>query len=242
MTATRSLRRSDWAIPAGLIALSVVPALAGTARLAELARGAEVTAANARFFAMPLPVVLHIAAVIPFSILGALQFAPAFRRRYPRWHRTAGRVLLVCGFVTALTGLFMAQVYPWPEGDGMAVYLERLVFGSAMLGSLLMAIDAIRRRNFTAHGDWMIRAYAIAMGAGTQTLTHLPYFLLVGSPDEAARGVLMGAGWVINLLVAEWVIRRSSPRSRTHGASLPVGRDHATARHAAGRHVSQHGP
>jgi uncharacterized membrane protein len=203
--------RSDWAIPAGLIVLSVVPAVAGTARLSELARGAIVSAANARFFAMPLPVVLHILAVIPFSILGALQFAPAFRQRHRGWHRAAGRALVVCGLTAALTGLFMTLVYPWPAGDGVVLYAERLVFGLAMLGSLVVAIDAIRRRDFAMHGAWMIRAYAIGMGAGTQVITHLPYYVLVGTPGELARAVLMGAGWVINVIVAEWIIRRGSP-------------------------------
>lgn len=212
MTESRSLRRSGWKSPAGLIALSVVPALAGTARLTELARGAAITATNARFFAMPLPVVLHILTVIPFSILGALQFAPAFRQRHPGWHRAAGRVLVVCGLIVALTGLWMTLVYPWPTGDGEVLYVERLVFGSAMMLSLVMSLDAIRRRNFAVHGEWMMRAYAIAMGAGTQALTHLPYYVLVGKPDESARAVLMGAGWVINVVVAEWIIRRGSVR------------------------------
>ncbi len=215
MAATKAWRRSDWGIPAALIALSLVPALAGTARLAELARGAVITAANARFFAMPLPVVLHILAVIPFSILGALQFAPAFRQRHRGWHRAAGRVLVVCGLVTALTGLWMTQYYAWPAGDGVALYVIRLIFGTAMLASMVMAIDAIRRRDFAVHGRWMMRAYAIAMGAGTQVLTHLPYFLLVGKPDESSRAVLMGAGWVINVIVAEWIIRRTPARRDT---------------------------
>ena len=221
MAATKAWRRSDWGIPAGLIALSVVPALAGTARLAELARGAEITAANARFFAMPLPVVLHLTTVIPFSILGALQFAPAFRQRHPGWHRASGRVLVVCGLIAALTGLWMTLVYPWPGGDGAALYIERLVFGFGMLLSILMAIYAIRRRRFAVHGEWMIRAYAIGMGAGTQVLTHLPYYVLVGKPDESSRAVLMGAGWVINVVVAEWIIRQPQ-RMRASSSRAPL--------------------
>ena len=89
-----------------LIVLSLVPATFGTIRLAQLFGGAEVTAANARFFAQPVPVVLHILAVVPYSILGALQFAPGFRRRHRSWHRAAGRVLAVCGLVAALSGLW----------------------------------------------------------------------------------------------------------------------------------------
>lgn len=208
-------RRSDWMITTGLILLSLVPAAAGTARLAELAGGADITAENARFFAMPLPVVLHIISVIPYTILGALQFAPAFRRRNRGLHRAAGRALVVFGLTVALTGLWMAQYYPWPEGDGEIVYALRLVFGSAMAMSIVLAVAAIRRRDFAAHGEWMIRGYAIGMGAGTQVLTHLPYFLLVGKPDESSRAVMMGAGWGLNVVVAEWIIRRGARRPNT---------------------------
>ena len=209
MTA-HAAKRSDWFIPASLILLSLVPAVAGTARLSQLASGAQVTPENARFFAMPMPVVLHILSVIPYSILGAFQFAPGFRRRHRGWHRAVGKLLGVLGIVAALTGLWMAHFYPWPEGDGVGLYVLRLVFGSAMALSIVLGIDAIRRRDFAAHGAWMMRAYAIGMGAATQVLTHLPWFILVGKPGELGRTLMMGAGWVINVIVAEWIIRRRS--------------------------------
>jgi hypothetical protein len=109
----------------------------------------------------------------------------------------------------------MANFYPWPEGDGQAVYLERLVVGSAMVVSIVLALYAIRRRDFASHGAWMTRAYAIGLGAGTQVLTHLPWFVLVGTkPGELPRALLMGAGWAINVVMAEWFIRRRHAHSR----------------------------
>lgn len=215
MTATTS-RKSDWLIPAGLILLSFVPAIAGTARLTEVAGNAEVTEANARFLAQPIPVALHILAVIPYSIVGAFQFAPGFRKRNRPWHRAAGRVIFAFGVLSALTGLWMAHFYPWPAGDGIGVYAERLVVGFAMLASLWFGIDAVRRRDFRTHGEWMIRAYALGMGAGTQVLTHLPWFILVdGKPGETARTVMMGSAWLINALFAEWIVRRGRTRAAT---------------------------
>jgi uncharacterized membrane protein len=212
----RTSTRRDWLVPAALIALSVVPGVAGVVRLSELAGGAAVTAENARFFAAPLPVVLHILAVLPYCVLGAFQFAPAFRRRRRGWHRAAGRLLAPCGLLAALSGLWMAHFYPWPPGDGQIVYLERLVFGSAMAISIVLALLAIRRRDVASHGAWMTRGYAIGLGAGTQVLTHLPWFVLAdGKPGELARAVMMGAGWVVNLVVAEWIIRRGRVRSST---------------------------
>jgi uncharacterized membrane protein len=212
MSAITTSRRSEWWIPTLLILLSLVPAVAGVSRLAQLVGGAA-TAENARFFAQPIPVVLHILAVIPYAMVGAFQFAPRFRRRRRQWHRAAGRVLAVLGVIAALTGLWMAHVYPWPEGDGIGLYVERLVFGTAMLASIVLAIAAVRRRDFASHGAWMMRAYAIGLGAGTQVLTHLPWFMLAGKPGESARTVLMGAGWVINVAVAEWVIKKGRARA-----------------------------
>ena len=201
--------KSDWLIPGALIALSLVPAIAGTVRLTQLAGGATITPENARFFAAPLPILLHIPSVFVFSLLGALQFSPGFRRRRNGWHRAAGRILIPCGLVAALSGLWMAHFYPWPPGDGQLLYVERLVFGSAMALAIALSVLAIGRREFVSHGEWMLRAYAIGLGAGTQVLTHLPWFLLVGAkPGEQPRAVLMGAGWVINVVVAEWIIRR----------------------------------
>jgi uncharacterized membrane protein len=205
--------KSDWLIPAGLIALSLVPAIAGSMRITQLASGAEITPENARFFAQPLPVLLHIPAAIVYSRLGAFQFSPGFRRRHRRWHRMAGKILVPCGLIVALSGLWMAQFYAWPPGDGQGVYLERLVVGTAMLASIGLALHAIKRRDFTSHGDWMTRAYAIGLGAGTQVLTHLPWFILAdGKPGELPRAVMMGAGWAINIVVAECLIRRGRTR------------------------------
>jgi hypothetical protein len=61
----------------------------------------------------------------------------------------------------------------------------------------------------------MMRGYAIGLGAGTQALTLLAGELIAGPPSELSRALLMSAGWVINLAVAEWAIRkRPAPPAR----------------------------
>lgn len=203
---------AEWLVPAALIMLSLIPVIAGAVRLTELTGGAEVTPANARFFASPLPVVLHIFSASLYAILGAFQFVPSFRRRRRSWHRAAGWFLIPCGLAAGLSGLWMTLFYPWPEGDGELLYGVRLLFGSAMVGSIILGIVAIRQRNFVGHGDWMMRGYAIGLGAGTQVLTLLAGELIAGPPSEFSRALLMGATWVINLAVAEWIIRKRPAR------------------------------
>lgn len=188
-----------------LLALGIVPAIAGLVRLAGLMAG-QASDDDARFFEQPLPITIHILAVIPYALLGALQFAPTLRRR--GWHRTAGMALVPLGLTAALTGLWMAQFYPWPAGDGEAVYLMRLLVGLAMTGFIARGVASLWHHDYRAHGAWMLRGYALGMGAGTQVLTHLPWFVFVGGrPDEGSRAVMMGVAWIINIAVAEYVIR-----------------------------------
>lgn len=212
---------AEWLVPAALIVLSTIPLAAGAFRLTELARGAEITPANARFFASPLPVVLHIVSVSVYAILGAFQFAPGFRRRRPGWHRAAGRLLVPFGLLVGLSGLWMTLFYPRPDGTGELLYAFRLLFGSAMVICVVLGFAAIRQGDVARHGAWMTRGYAIGLGAGTQVLTQLAGALIIGPPGELGGALLMGAGWVINLAVAEWAIRKR-PASPARTASVAV--------------------
>src|SRR5262245_55415661 len=83
----RRRRQPGKLVATGLLALAVVPAAAGIYRLVTLATGAVVTPENARYFESPIPVVVHIVAVIGYSVLAVFQFLPRFRRRHLRWHR-----------------------------------------------------------------------------------------------------------------------------------------------------------
>jgi hypothetical protein len=117
----------------------------------------------------------------------------------------------------------MTVFYPQPPGDGALLTGFRLVFGSAMVLSIVLGFVAVRRRDIAGHRAWMVRGYAIGLGAGTQVLTHLPWILLVGRPGEFTRALLMLAGWIVNLGVAEWALRKPSSKrpSRLTRPSTP---------------------
>ncbi|GIG90368.1 DUF2306 domain-containing protein [Plantactinospora endophytica] len=215
------MTRREWRLPAALILLGLVPVIAGVARVTELGSGPEVTPANARFVADPLPVLLHIVGAVTYTLLGAFQFVPSLRRF--RWHRIAGRVLVPCGLTVALTGVWMAFAYDLPAHDNDVLAGFRLVFGSAMAASIVLGLAAALRRDFTRHRPWMVRGYAIGLGAGTQAFTHAPYFAATGEqPDGNVRAALVLAGWLINLAVAEWYLRRPARTARSRSTRRPA--------------------
>ena len=164
--------------------------------------------------------VVHIVCAVLYAVLGAFQFSATLRRRRPGWHRRAGRVLVALGLAVAVSALWMTQFYPRQPGTGELAYLFRLGFGFGMAASILLGLAAVRRGHITRHQAWMTRAYALALGAGTQVFTQG-----IGTPifgtGETTKDLLLGAGWVINLAVAEYVIRT---RGRERGRVYPGNR------------------
>jgi hypothetical protein len=57
----------------------------------------------------------------------------------------------------------------------------------------------------------MARAYALALGAGTQAFTQGIGEAVLGK-SELIIALMLGAGWVINLVIVEYVIR-ARPRA-----------------------------
>jgi uncharacterized membrane protein len=210
MTSRTGSVGSSWRVPAALLVLSAIPVVAGSLRLLEIAGGAQLLPANPRIDAVPAPVVVHIVAAAVFAILGVFQFSARLRRRRPSWHRRSGRVLVGAGLAVAGSGLWMTLFYTGAPG-GQLLWAVRLLVGSAMAAFIVLGFTAIRRRDLAAHRAWMIRAYALAVGAGTQAFTQGVGEALFGT-GELSTALSMSAGWVINVAVAEWVIRR--PRAR----------------------------
>jgi uncharacterized membrane protein len=178
-------------------------------RLLQLSADSLPNAENARFMAMPGPVLMHIVSAAVFCILGAFQFDAAVRLRYPGFHRLGGRLVAPSGILAALTGLWMTAVSPIPaELQGGLLYAARMLVGAGMLLAIAVSIRAVLRGRIAQHKAWMVRAYALGLGAGTQVLILLPLSLLAGPPTFLLRDILMTAAWVLNAALAEWLIRR----------------------------------
>lgn len=193
---------------AGLLVLSAVPMLAGLTRLFSLSTGAPTLDGHDRFAADPWVAALHIVGATAFATVGAFQFVPSLRRG--AWHRLAGRVLSVLGIAAAFAGTAMALRWAPKEFDSAALNAIRTVVACAMVAFVVLGVVAARRKRFDEHGAWMLRAYALFLGAGTQVFTAgftaLPF--MQPHMNEGLAAASMAAGWLINALVAEWMLRK----------------------------------
>jgi uncharacterized membrane protein len=215
--------RSGWRVAVGLILLSAIPLIAGVLRLVQLAGGPELFPEDPRFNVFPVALLVHIAGSAVFAFVGALQFVPRFRRRGASWHRRAGRVLVVAGLLVVASALWLTLFYDAQPGTGRILFFFRLAVAPAMAACLVLGFSAIRRRDIASHRAWMIRAYALGLGAGTQIFTEGFGQAIFG--DHVVAGDLeKGLAWLINLAVAEWAIGRPSRRRRAHASNLRAAR------------------
>lgn len=204
------LSRLEWTILLVLIVYSLVPAMGGLFRILELASGLVVLPVNPRALANPVTIAAHALASALFCVAGALQFLPSIRRNKPTTHRVIGRVVVVAGCLSAATGVWMTHFFAFPpELQGSLLYLARMILGFSMIGLLLQAVIAATSRDIFRHSISMLRAYAIGQGASTQGFLITSWIIVVGvEPLGLLRDGLMVLAWVLNLLVAEIVIRR----------------------------------
>ena len=199
-------RGAKWIVPT-LIVLGILPAALGIVHLSTVVAGIDVSAKALYFVSMPVPIALHVIGAVIYVLLGPLQFASGLRRRAPHWHRRSGRLLVVAGLFIAVSALWMTITLPHQAGGGEVLYVARLLFGSVMIASIGLGFGAIRNGNIPAHRRWMIRAYAIGLGAATQIPVLMIAEIVGGHPGDLVRALLMASAWIINLLIAEWRLR-----------------------------------
>ena len=197
---------SRWRI-AGLLAFAAMPLTFGILRLLQLAGLSD---AMPTAPVSPVPLVLHIVGALFYATLGALQFSTPLRRRWPSWHRASGRVALVGALLVALSALWLSAFYVTPSPGGLLLAGFRVAVAVGMLMSIALGVAAILHGNMPRHRAWMIRSYALGLGAATQMLVLLAAEIATGGPPtDLHRTLLMGLAWGINIVWAEAAIRRA---------------------------------
>lgn len=199
------------ALPMGLALLALLPAATGTLSLigtsAELLAGTDGTAREVtRYVAHPGLIFTHVITGVAFTLLGVLQVTPDLRARHMGLHRRLGRVLGPAALLAGLTAVWMNAIFPAP--GGAAQQWVTGLFGVVMTLCVALGLIAVYRREIANHRAWMLRGYALGLGAGTQRLIILPMLALNGW--ELTQGIILAAvtlGWALNLAVAEWTIR-----------------------------------
>jgi uncharacterized membrane protein len=122
----------------------------------------------------------HVLAAAVLNLVGLLQLVPTLRRRFPRWHRWAGRVFMVLALVGVVSGLYMTWLRGSRLGDMSAIAIS--LNGVLIVVAVVMAWRLARQRRFAEHRRWAIRTFLLVSGVWTLRLGLMAWILLNQGP------------------------------------------------------------
>lgn len=155
--------------------------------------------------------------VIPgglFLLFAPLQFVRRIRQRHIALHRWSGRVLLLLALVSFVPAMYFGFIEP---AGGRAESFVIGVFGALFLVALTRAWLAIRRKEIQRHREWMIRAFAVALGISMVRLYAAPLDMLLTTRDLSSGAIFVISLWCgfgTTSLLAEYWILHTRPRAR----------------------------
>jgi hypothetical protein len=137
---------------------------------------------------------------------GFTQFYAPSTSRFKSLHRTVGKTyVFIILFLSGPAGLVMS----FYANGGLSSRIAFTTLSVLWLYFTARAWLEARRNNFITHGNFVIRSYALTLSA--LTLRAWKFLIVAMFHPHPMDGYMIVAwlGWVPNLLIAEWLIRRN---------------------------------
>ncbi len=162
-------------------------------------------------------ILMHVGGMIVAASMGPTQFLSGLRARRPKLHRNMGKLYIAGCIVGGIGGIVMSLHSRSGVWSGSAFF----VLAVLLLISVSEAYIKIRGRHIQEHREWMTRSFAMLFAAVTLRL----YFPVLRTyiSDYDAFAITAWLSWTLNLVVAEWLIRRQR-EGGLELARMPAGR------------------
>uniref|UniRef100_UPI00404972F1 DUF2306 domain-containing protein n=1 Tax=Flavobacterium sp. TaxID=239 RepID=UPI00404972F1 len=146
----------------------------------------------------------HVFSSIFIITFGLSQFSKTIRNRFAFVHKWSGRIyvlLILC--IGSPTGLIMA----YHANGGLIAQISFSMLSILWFVFTLKAYVSIRKRNYKQHKNFMIRSYALTLSAVSLRLFKYGIVSIFELPPMDTYKIVSVLGWVINLGIAEIIIR-----------------------------------
>lgn len=147
---------------------------------------------------------LHIITAPIALFIAPFQLSKRFRAKSIRRHRVMGGLYCAAVFLAGVTGVLIG----FTARGGLIAQSGFVLLAVIWLIATLRALQVVRRGQIALHQEWMIRSIALTFAGVTLRLL-LPAQLLAGISIDVAYPVVAWLCWVPNLVVVEYVIRKS---------------------------------
>jgi hypothetical protein len=154
---------------------------------------------------------VHVFSSIFTLLAGFTQFSGYIQKHHKKLHRIIGKIYVIdILFINFPAGMIMA----WYANGELPAKLAFIILDSLWFFFTLRAFMEAKLKNFAAHKQFMIRSYALTFSA----ITLRTWKLILSSSfviDPLTLYIIEAwIGFVPNLILAEWIIRRKKKENR----------------------------
>lgn len=159
---------------------------------------------------------IHVYASLWVLFAGFTQFSKWLLKNRPRLHRALGYIYVAdILLITGPSGLIMG----FYANGGTFSRVAFVLLSVLWIFFTVMALVKAKQKDFRAHRNYMIRSYALTLSALTLRAWKYAITNTVELPPMDVYRIVAWAGWVINLLVAEYIIfriRKNADKRKAH--------------------------
>lgn len=147
----------------------------------------------------------HIFTSVLVLVAGATQFSVNILRKRPMLHRYMGFTYIIVLLFFSGPGAFVMGMH---ANGGPPAQMSFMMLTPLWMGFTLMAWQYVRKKDYIAHGEFMLRSYALTFSAITLRLyLFLIHYLQLDIKPLDKYILVSWLSWVPNMIIAEIIIR-----------------------------------
>lgn len=155
---------------------------------------------------------LHVFTSSFLLLAGFTQFSTFLLKKYKKVHRIMGRlyiwnILVLTGPASLIMGFY--------ANGGLLSRIAFILLSVLWIYFTFRGLVAAKQKKIVMHQEYLIRSYALTLSALTLRAWKYAISNTFEMPPMDLYRVVAWLGWVLNLLIAEWVIRTMRKRRQT---------------------------
>ncbi len=145
----------------------------------------------------------HVFSSILVLLAGFTQFSNTIFKKYRGFHKKMGylyviNILMVTGPASLLMGFY--------ANGGLSSRIAFVLLALLWLGFTAIALYKAIKKDFIAHRIFMIRSFALTLSAITLRIWKVIFAATTDIPPMDRYRIIAWLGWVLNLMIAEYII------------------------------------
>lgn len=148
----------------------------------------------------------HVFSSIFVLLAGFTQFSKVIYQKLPKVHRRMGWFYVLIVILLAGPSGFVIGIY---ANGGLSSQIAFCLLAILWMFFTFKAVQSIRNKNITNHKEWMIRSFSLALSAITLRAWKYIIVAVFHARPMDTYIIVAWLGWVLNLLIAEYIIYRN---------------------------------